>query len=52
MTKTTELITCDHDGCTASFAHVPARQFPNLCLDHAADADRDANGWNPGNSVD
>lgn len=47
----TELITCTAEACTASFFHVPAREFPTLCLDHADDASRSAHGWTPANST-
>ena len=46
-----ELTNCTHKGCHAEFCWVPSRQFPTLCIEHAADADRDANSWNPFNST-
>jgi hypothetical protein len=52
MQTTQNLIHCDHEDCTAEFFLVPARQFPTLCLDHSDQADREANGWTPENSVD
>ena len=44
-----ELTNCTHTNCQATFFHNPNRQTPTLCIEHAADADRD-NGWTPENS--
>ena len=47
-----EFTTCEADGCAATFYRVPARIFPGLCIDHAAEVDRAVNGWNPANLAD
>lgn len=44
-------VTCSAEGCSARFFHVPGREFPGLCLDHAADAARERHGWTPANSL-
>jgi hypothetical protein len=45
----TQLTTCTAGNCPATFNYIAERQFPTLCLEHAADASRD-NGWPPENS--
>lgn len=47
-----DLIGCDSQSCTARFIHVPAREFPTLCLEHAQGPESDLLGWTPSNSVD
>lgn len=44
-----ELTNCTKTNCEATFNYIPTRQFPTLCIEHSADADRD-NGWTPENS--
>lgn len=34
------LVRCEVSSCSADFFHVPARDFPALCLDHAEEARR------------
>lgn len=34
------LVRCEVSSCAADFFHVPARDFPALCLDHAEEARR------------
>jgi hypothetical protein len=43
------LTTCTETNCPATFNYIAERNFPTLCLEHAADADR-TNGWTPENS--
>lgn len=47
-----ELTTCTAPKCTANFIWVDTRTRPDLCIEHGQEADRDANGWTPENSVD
>lgn len=51
-TTTTEPTQHCEDCHVGPFFYVPARQFPTLCLDCSADADRNAHGWSPENSAD
>lgn len=46
-----ELIDCTRPGCSARFFLVTGRTHPTLCIDHADDASREANGWTPENSA-
>ena len=52
LAELANLTRCEEVGCKATFRYVAERQFPNLCIDHAADRDREVNGWTPWNSVD
>lgn len=52
LAEVANLTGCEEAGCKATFRYVAERQFPNLCIDHAADRDRGVNGWTPWNSVD
>ena len=49
---TVELIKCEHPSCVALFHYVPARRWPNLCIEHAEEWERWVDGWTPENSVD
>jgi len=51
VNNTPNLVTCQNAECDMEFFHVAARNFPGLCLDHAADVDRATNGWTIDNSV-
>lgn len=42
------MITCEQ--CPAEFVYIAERDYPTLCLDHAADASRNLDGWTPANS--
>jgi hypothetical protein len=52
MNSTPNLITCQNAKCDMEFFHVAARNFPELCTDHADEIDRSTNGWTVENSVD
>ena len=47
-----EIAFCEAESCNARFFLIESRTYPKLCIEHAADRDREVVGWTPENSID